>query len=145
MDEATGVCGRRLLQPVSGSDFDFPGYRYGSAGVALPTRGAETEGRLIASPDIRDNLDRDVLAGLVHTLPRTPGQSRSAPLAPGCRIRGRLYLRANWSSGRLPERRKRTKLGTCARNRRQATKELIAFIGNILLHVRFYGMSERSR
>src|SRR5690348_13618218 len=42
MDEATRHCGRSLLQPVSGGDFNGPGSGNRDTRVAVPTRGPET-------------------------------------------------------------------------------------------------------
>ena len=70
MDEATGPCGRSLLQPVSGSDFNDPGSRHRDTRVAVPARGPETERHPIAAPGTCVRLDVHDLAGLVDAFPR---------------------------------------------------------------------------
>ena len=72
-----------------GGDFDVPGCRYGPPRVAATTRGSETEGHPVAAPRTCRNVERDDLAGLVDTLPRTVPENSSAELPPGNRISGR--------------------------------------------------------
>ncbi len=76
MDEATRPGGRSLLQPASGSDFNIPSSRHWASRVAVPTRGTETKGHLIAAPGTCVRLERDDLAGLVGAFPRaTAGEA----------------------------------------------------------------------
>ena len=65
MDETTRHCGRSLLQPICGSDFNTPSSGHWDTRVAIPTRGPETEGDPITAPGIGVRLKRHDLAGLV--------------------------------------------------------------------------------
>ena len=83
MDEATGHCGRSLLQPVSGSDFNGPGYRNRDTRMAVPARGPEAEGDPVAAPGIACVSSVDDLAGLVGAFPREAAGRSLAELPPG--------------------------------------------------------------
>ena len=75
--------GGRLLQPAGGSDFNIPGPRHGYSRVAVPTRGAETEGHLIAAPGTRMCLKCDDLAGPASAFPRAAADGSLADQSTG--------------------------------------------------------------
>ena len=58
----------------------LPGLATGYSRVAIPTRGAETQGHLIAAPSPCVRLERDDLAGLVGPFPRSTTDWRPAEL-----------------------------------------------------------------
>jgi hypothetical protein len=121
LDEARWPGGRSLLQPATGSDFDTPGSRHGDPRVAVPARGAETEGHPTAAPDTCVRLERDDLAGLVGKFPRAPAGRSFAKLPSRDRISSRRCRGADSALGRLPKRRKRVWLdGRLSRNGEEA-------------------------
>ena len=77
------LCGRRLLQPASGSDFNATGSRNRSAGLAASTRGPDVERHSVVAPGTWVRLKRDDLAGVVDAFPRPTAGGSLAALPPG--------------------------------------------------------------
>ena len=70
-------------QPIGRRDFNGPGSRNWDTGVAVPTRGSETERQPITAPGTGVRLECNDLAGLVDASPRATADRGLADVPPG--------------------------------------------------------------
>src|SRR6266851_2160321 len=83
MEETPWPGGRGVLQPAGGGNFNSPSSRHWTAGVAVPTRGAEAEGNSLAARGTCVRLKRDDLASVVGAFPCSTTHSIPAELPSG--------------------------------------------------------------